>query len=104
MDWICVFVAACLETLWPFALKRFSNSPWAPAIIAILASVPIFYLLSFAMKTLPPSTVYVSFVCIASIALIIGGMLFLGESISTGRLISLVMAITGAVGLKYFSA
>ena len=103
MDWICVFVAACFETLWPFALKHFSNSPWAPAIIGMLASVPIFYLLSFAMKTLPPSTVYISFVCIASIALIIGGILFFGESIGTGRLISLVLAIIGALGLKYFS-
>lgn len=104
MAWLCILVAGCIDMLWPFVLKRFADIWWAPAIIGILVSVPVFYLLSFSMRTLPCSTVYVSFVCIASISLTIGGMLFFGESANTGRLVSLALAITGAVGLKYFNA
>jgi len=104
MAWFYIFLAGLIETTWPFVLKRFSNDAWAPAVIAIVASVPIFYFLNLAMKSIPTGTVYLTFVGIGSIGVALVGIFLFHESTNVLRLVSLVLAIAGVVGLKYFGA
>ena len=104
MAWLYIVLAGSLEILWPFVLKRFSDYPFAPAIIAIITSVPIFYLLSLAMKSLPTGTTYIAFVSIGSVGVALTGILLFHESTNVFRMVSLVLAISGALGLKYFGA
>jgi quaternary ammonium compound-resistance protein SugE len=103
MAWFYIFLASLFEMAWPFALKQFSNYAWAPVVIAIV-TVPVFYLLNLAMKSIPPGTVYLTFVGIGSIGVALVGIFFFHESTNILRLVSLFLAIAGVVGLKYFGA
>lgn len=103
MAWLYILGAGIIETLWPFALKRYQDNAWAPMIVGVIASVPIFYLLSAAMKTLPTGTVYLAFIALGSIGVTSVGILFYHESTNALRLLCLALTIAGVVGLKYFA-
>ena len=104
MAWFYIFLAGLLETSWPFILKRFSNNAWAPAVMAIVISVPVFYLLKLAMQSIPTGTVYLTFVGMGSIGVALVGIFFFHESTNVLRLVSLLLVIVGVIGLKYFGA
>ncbi len=104
MAWVYILLAGLIETTWPFVLKRFSNDTWAPAVLALVISVPVFYLLKLAMKSIPTGTVYLTFVGIGSMGVALVGICFFHESANVPRLVSLVLIIAGVIGLKYFGA
>jgi quaternary ammonium compound-resistance protein SugE len=102
MAWLYIILAGLLETTWPFVLKRVAINAWAPAVLAIVISVPVFYLLNLAMKSIPTGTVYLTFVGIGSIGVALVGIFLFHESTNVLRLVSLVLIIAGVIGLKYF--
>ncbi|MDD5586533.1 MAG: SMR family transporter [Alphaproteobacteria bacterium] len=104
MAWVYIFLAGLIETSWPFVLKKFSNVSWAPLAICLASMIPVFYLLSFAMKSLPAGTVYLASIVIGSIGVTLVGIFIFHESANMLRLASLALAIIGVIGLKYFGA
>lgn len=61
------------------------------------------YLLSLATRTLPVGTAYAVWVGIGAVGTAVYGIAFLGEPANLGRLLCLMLIITGVVGLKVFS-
>ena len=104
MAWVYILLADVFEVAWPFVLKRSVGLPkWTTALSAVAFALPIFLLLGEAVKRLPASTVYASFVGIGTVGTAIVGVLFFGESANLGRLASFMLVVIGLVGLKLFS-
>ena len=104
MAWIYIVLADIFEVAWPFVLKRLADLPrWTTAVSAVVFALPIFLLLGEAVKRLPASTVYASFVGIGTIGTAIVGIALFGESANPGRAGSFALIVIGLVGLKLFS-
>ena len=71
--------------------------PTAGTVLAMVLSV---WLLGVAMKTLPIGTAYAVWVGIGAVSTAISGIYLFGESASIGRIMSLVLIMTGIVSLK----
>lgn len=101
MDWLILIIAGIFEMLWAIGLK-YSDGFSKPAASAgtLAAMVVSLGLLSYAMKTLPVGTAYPVWVGIGSIGAVIFGILFFNESVTPGRIISIVLVISGIIGLK----
>ena len=104
MAWVYIVLAGLIDATWPFLLKQFSSNIWAPMIISLASGIPMYYLLSIAMKSVPVGTVYLVFAAIGGIGVTLASVLFLHESTNILRLVSLFLAITGIIGLKFFGA
>ena len=59
-----------------------------------------FWLLSSAMKSIPVGTAYAVWTGIGAVGVAIMGMILFGESRDVFRIISLVLIISGIIGLK----
>ena len=59
-----------------------------------------FWLLSIAMKTIPVGTAYAVWTGIGAIGVAITGMILFGESREIMRIISLLLIVSGIIGLK----
>lgn len=69
----------------------------------VISSVASVYLLSQSLKTLPVGTAYAVWTGIGAAGTAIFGMLFLGESKDVLKLVSLVLLLSGIVGLRITS-
>lgn len=101
MSWVILVLAGLLEVLWAVGL-RYSEGfsklwPTAGTVLAMVLSV---WLLGVAMKTLPIGTAYAVWVGIGAVGTAISGIYLFGESASIGRIMSLVLIMTGIVSLK----
>jgi quaternary ammonium compound-resistance protein SugE len=97
-----MLVAAGLcEIVWAIGLKYAHGFTrlW-PSVITITAMIVSIVLLGLAMKSLPVGTSYAVWVGIGATGTAILGIILLGESASTGRLVSLALLIAGIIGLK----
>jgi quaternary ammonium compound-resistance protein SugE len=104
MEWGYILLADIFEVAWPFVLKRPAGLPrWTAALTAVGFALPIFLLLGEAVRRLPASTVYASFVGIGTLGTAVVGIAFFGESANPGRLTSFMLIVAGLVGLKLFS-
>ena len=105
MPWLILFVAGLLEVVWALMLKQsegFSKpGPTAVFVIALLLSM---FLLSQALKSLPVGTAYAVWTGIGAAGTAILGMLLLGESRDIVKLVSLVMIVSGIIGLRLSSS
>jgi quaternary ammonium compound-resistance protein SugE len=103
--WIAVLIAVGLEPVLALALKDAQGfTRFWPTMIALASSVASLGLLSFAMKTLPIGTAYAVWVGLGAAAVAITGVLAFGESMAVGRIASIVLILTGVVGLKLGAA
>ncbi|MEW6711925.1 MAG: SMR family transporter, partial [Candidatus Riflebacteria bacterium] len=60
-------------------------------------------LLAIALKTLPVGTAYPVWVGIGSIGAVILGIVLFHEPVSLGRILSIILVISGIIGLKICS-
>ena len=104
MAWVVLFVAGLLEVGWAVGLKYTQGFTklW-PSVATIGAMVASFALLSQALKTIPVGTGYAVWTGIGAVGTVIIGMAFLGESRDVGRILCLLLIITGIIGLKVVS-
>lgn len=104
MSWLILLLAGLFEVVWAVGLKYtdgFSRPlPTALTVAAMLASVA---LLGLAMKSLPLGTAYAIWTGIGAIGTAIAGILLFGEALGTLRLFSILLIVTGLVGLKLAS-
>lgn len=105
MNWALLLLAGLFEIGWAIGLKYTEGFTrlW-PTLGTALAMVVSLALLGFAMKTLPVGTAYAVWVGVGAVGTAILGIVLLGESANSGRLLSLALIVAGIIGLKLSSA
>lgn len=104
MSWLVLFIAGCLEVVWAVGLKYTEGFTrlW-PSVWTISALVASFVLLGIAMKNLPMGTAYAVWVGIGTVGTVLFGIFVLNEPASVLRISSLILLVSGIVGLKLAS-
>ena len=101
MAWLSVFIAGVFETVWAVGLKYSDGfSRLWPSVLTIGAMMISFWLLSYAMKTLPVGTTYAVWTGIGAAGTALMGMLLFGESRDAVRLVCIGLIIAGILGLR----
>ena len=104
MAWIFLLVAGGLEVVWAYFMKESDGfSRLWPSVITIVAMIASFGLLSAAMRTLPLGTAYTIWTGIGAVGAFIVGIVFLGEQVSTMRIVAAVLIVSGLVMMKLAS-
>ena len=101
MAWGMLILAGLFEVVWAIGLK-YSNgfSNFWPSVVTVAAMIVSFWLLAMAMKTLPVGTAYSVWVGIGAVGTVILGIVLFGEAMNLARLISVVLIISGVIGLQ----
>ena len=101
MAWLSVFIAGVFEMVWAVGLKYSDGfSRLWPSVLTIGAMMISFWLLSYAMKTLPVGTTYAVWTGIGAAGTALMGMLLFGESRDAARLVCIGLIIAGILGLR----
>ncbi|MDB6133494.1 MAG: quaternary ammonium compound-resistance protein [Verrucomicrobiales bacterium] len=100
MSWIILIVAGLLEVGWAVGLKYTEGfSRLWPSVGTAAALVLSIVLLGISLKTLPMGTAYAVWVGIGIVGTAVTGA-FLGEPFGAGKIVGLLLIITGIVTLK----
>jgi quaternary ammonium compound-resistance protein SugE len=101
MAWTILVLAGLFEVGWAIGLKYTEGFTrlW-PTVWTVLAMIISLWLLGIAMKSLPVGTAYSIWVGVGVVGTVILGIVLLGESANSGRLISVAFIIAGIIGLK----
>jgi quaternary ammonium compound-resistance protein SugE len=101
MAWVWLGVAGVLEIVWAFALKQSAGfSKPVEAVIAVIAMIASFVVLSLAMKSLPLGTAYTIWTGIGAVGAFVLGVIVLGEAATPLRVVSAGLILAGIVGLR----
>jgi quaternary ammonium compound-resistance protein SugE len=105
MAWILLIAAGLLEIGWAVGLKTTHGFTrlW-PTVGTIAAMVASLALLGLAVRALPLGVAYAIWVSIGIVGTTIFGMLMLGESVSSLRIVCVLLIVVGVVGLKLATA
>ena len=105
MAWILLFIAGLFEVGWAIGLKYTEGFSRLWPSLGTLASMAVsFLLLAEALKTIPVGTGYAVWTGIGAAGTALLGMMLLGESHETVRLLCLLLIIGGIIGLKLSSS
>ncbi len=105
MAWVLVVVAGVLETGFALALKASQGfSRLVPTVLFALFAAASLTLLSVALRSLPVGTAYAVWTGIGAAGTAVAGMVFLGESATAARLVSIALIVAGVVGLRLAGA
>lgn len=98
--WITLVAAGLLEVVWALALKRSEGFTRLPeSVVFVVASVGSFILLARALRELPVGSGYAVWTGIGAVGAAVLGIVWLGEPVSTLRVLSLVAVVAGIAGL-----
>ena len=101
MSWVLLLFAGLLEIVWAIALKLSPGfTRLVPTIIFIIFTIASVALLNLAAKSLPIGTAYSVWTGIGAAGTALIGIVFLGDPVSTVRVLSIVLIIAGVVGLN----
>ena len=101
MAWISLLAAGLLEILWSFTMKLSHGfTRLGASIVTLLAMLVSFGLLSTSMKTLPLGTAYTVWTGIGAVGAFIVGIVVLGESVNTARVVAAVLIVSGLILMK----
>lgn len=101
MAWVVLIVSGVFEAGWAVSLKLsngFTRLGWTVA-FAVTALIS-FAGLAWAMKQLPAGTAYAVWTGIGAALTAVIGMIWLGDGVSTLKLVSLGLIVSGVVGLN----
>lgn len=101
MNWMYLVIAGVFEIVWAIGLKYTDGFTrlW-PSTVTVMAMIASFYFLAQALKTIPVGTGYAVWTGIGAAGTAIFGIILFAESTALLRLVSLVLIVTGIVGLK----
>jgi quaternary ammonium compound-resistance protein SugE len=101
MAWVVLIVSGMLEAGWALSLKASDGFTrlW-PSVAFILLLAGSMGGLSWALKTLPVGVAYGVWVGIGAALTAVLAIVFLGESASVLKIVSLVLIVAGVVGLN----
>lgn len=101
MGWIYLILAGLSEIVWAYGLKMthgFTELWWS--VITISFMIVSFGLFAQSMKTIPIGTAYAVFTGIGAAGTALIGIIFLNEGANILKIVSLLILISGIVGLK----
>src|ERR1700741_3764141 len=101
MAWLTLVVAGLFETGFAVALKMSHGMTrlWPPAMLAVCAPLG-FGLLPMALPHLGVGSAYAVWTGIGAAGTAVVGMAFLGDAVSTLKLVSIGLVLAGVVGLN----
>ncbi|QJU60351.1 multidrug efflux SMR transporter [Sphingomonas sp. AP4-R1] len=104
MAWIMLSIAGLLEVVWATAMKQSEGftRPLPSAIMAVTL-VGSFALLAVAMRTLPLGTAYTVWTGIGAVGAFVVGIVLMGETLSSARLVAALLILSGIVLMKLTS-
>ena len=105
MPWLIVFAAGLFETGFAVMLKLSHGltRPWPTAGFAACALIS-FTLLTLALRELEVGPAYAVWTGIGAAGTAVVGMAFLGDTVSTLKLVSIALVLAGVVGLNLSGA
>jgi quaternary ammonium compound-resistance protein SugE len=99
--WPALVLAGLLEVVWALGLKYSHGfTKLVPSVVTILGAIASFWLLSYAMKTLPVGTAYAVWVGIGTVGTAILAVAMLGEPVNAVRIGGIGLIVAGIVALK----
>ena len=104
MSWLILILAGLFEVVWAVGLKFTDGfSKPLPSVITLAAMGASFYFLSLAMKALPLGVAYSVWVGVGMVGAVIVGIMAFNEPVSVLKLVSVLLIISGIIGLKLSS-
>ena len=101
MAWLLIVIAGLLETGFAVCLKQSHGfSKLWPTIGFALFALGSFGLLTLALRRLDVGPAYAVWTGIGASGTVIYGMAFLGEATSTVKIVSVVLIVSGVIGLN----
>ena len=101
MAWIVLFVAGLMEIGWAIGLKYTEGfTRLVPSVLTLACMAGSILLLGLALKALPIGTAYAVWTGIGAAGTAVIGMAFLGDTVSTIKLVSIGLVLAGVVGLN----
>lgn len=103
MAWFVLIVSGLLEAGWALSLKASEGfSRPLPSVLFGVLLVASMGGLAFALRTLPVGVAYAVWTGVGASVTAVVGMAWLGEAVSVGKIVSLVLVVAGIVGLHVF--
>jgi quaternary ammonium compound-resistance protein SugE len=101
MAWVLLLVAGLLEIVWAFTMKLSQGfTRPGPSLVTLLAMLASFGLLSASMRTLPLGTAYTIWTGIGAVGSFVVGIVALGETVSTARVLAAALIVSGLILMK----
>ena len=101
MAWVALFFAGLFEIGWAVGLKYTEGfSRLWPSLGTIAAMAASFFLLAFALKSLPLGTAYAIWTGIGTVGTVVLGIFLFNEAADVLRIGCIAMIVAGIVGLK----
>ena len=101
MAWVVLLFAGLLEIVWAYSMKLSEGfTKLVPTLLTLFFVLLSFFLLSYAMKTLPLGTAYTIWAGIGVVGSFVVGVVVLGESASLMRIIAALLMVAGLILMK----
>ena len=101
MAWVLLLFAGLLEIVWAYSMKLSEGFTRPRAsIVTVVAMLASFALLSASMRTLPLGTAYTVWTGIGAVGAFVVGVVVLGESVNTARVLAAALIVCGLVLMK----
>ena len=102
MSWFYLIIAGAFEIGWPLGFKLSQTTSykfaWIAFSVAAMALSGLF--LWMAQKTIPMGTAYAVWTGIGAVGAFVTGIILFRDPLSALRIVSVVLIVTGIVGLK----
>lgn len=101
MAWLFLILAGLSEIAWAYGLKMtdgFTHLGWGAFTVAFM--IVSFGLFAKSMRTIPIGTAYAVFTGIGAAGTAILGIFYLNEGANFLKILSLIVIISGIIGLK----
>lgn len=103
MAWLVLIISGVLEAGWALSLKASEGfSRLGPTIAFGVLLAASMAGLGWSLRTLPVGVAYAVWTGIGATLTAVVGMAWLGEAVSVGKIVSIVLIVAGIVGLHLF--
>jgi quaternary ammonium compound-resistance protein SugE len=101
MAWVLVVLAGLLETGFAISLKQSRGfTRIGPTVLFVIFAVSSFGLLTLALKKLEVGPAYAVWTGIGAAGTVVAGMIWLNESVTPLKIVSVGLVLAGVVGLQ----
>jgi len=101
MAWIVLVLSGVLEAGWAVSLKLSEGfSRLGPTLSFLVLAAASFAGLAWAMRELPVGAAYAVWTGIGAAITAVIGMVWLGDQVSALKVVSLVLVVSGVIGLN----
>ena len=105
MAWIILFFAGVLEVVWAYSMRLSHGfSRPIPSLITLITMAGSFWLLAFAMRTIPLGTAYTVWTGIGSVGAFLVGIILLAEPVNAMRILAAGLIVSGLILMKLSSS